>query len=289
MEHAFLINASTTQATQLQSNTEDMENLIKNMSEEELYKCFFPENNNATNATETENLNPPSNSIEWNPSELNFPDLSLLDLQSDYLTTSTTQPDILLPLNVTVKQEFPEAHKDARKRTQSRNTDTTNVKRPRLNTQVIVKDEKKFVKGVDDKYKKRLQANKKSAQASRERKKQLKTELEIQVNYLVEENSSLGTQITELETENKVLKNEFLQLQRLISDSAILSKLMARANMSLMPPVPETPVKPSSTAQIAAWWYLMIVLYSFNHYWKTSDNFSTDFPFTVTPNVASVA
>lgn len=90
----------------------------------------------------------------------------------------------------------------------------------------------------DDKYKKRLAANKKSAQASRERKKVLKDELELKVEELEAENSELATAITEMETENKVLKREFISLQKLINESVVLSKLMAQVNFQ--PPVDTT-------------------------------------------------
>ncbi len=91
----------------------------------------------------------------------------------------------------------------------------------------------------DDKYAKRLEANKKSAQASRERRKTLKAELEVRVDLLQNENIQMHALITEMETENKVLKNEFLQLQSLIADAtamsrsynAALEKFMANSGM----------------------------------------------------------
>jgi hypothetical protein len=89
----------------------------------------------------------------------------------------------------------------------------------------------------DDKYSKRLAANKKSAQASRERKKALKSELEEKMKHLQTENSRFATEITELETENKVLKNEFIHLHKLINDSPVFSKLLVRSNMQLPPPL----------------------------------------------------
>jgi hypothetical protein len=99
-----------------------------------------------------------------------------------------------------------------------------------------------------------LEANKKSAQASRERKKMLKCTLEEQLGQLSLENSDLATQITELETENKVLKNEFIHLQQLISESPILSKLVARANMSFLPSLnlPSQPTSSNATPVVSS-------------------------------------
>jgi len=53
------------------------------------------------------------------------------------------------------------------------------------------------------------------------------------VKLLNNENTQLQTEITELETENKVLKNEFIHLQKMINDSPFFSKLLARANMTM--------------------------------------------------------
>jgi hypothetical protein len=48
------------------------------------------------------------------------------------------------------------------------------------------------------------------------------------------EKTQMATTITKLETENQVLKDEFLQLQKLICDSDILSKLFVQANWSIL-------------------------------------------------------
>jgi len=105
-----------------------------------------------------------------------------------------------------------------------------------------------------------LEANKKSAQASRERKKALRVELEIKYDQLKQENAQLGTQITELETENKVLKGEFVHLQNLITHSAHLSKIMDKANLANAPLL-TLPKNVSETT--AALFYLMVVLKTF--------------------------
>eukprot|EP01116_Phalansterium_solitarium_P025627 TRINITY_DN9900_c0_g1_i1.p1 TRINITY_DN9900_c0_g1~~TRINITY_DN9900_c0_g1_i1.p1 ORF type:complete len:568 (-),score=127.71 TRINITY_DN9900_c0_g1_i1:149-1726(-) len=71
----------------------------------------------------------------------------------------------------------------------------------------------------------RLQANKKSAQASRERKRQLKDLLEDDVNELTADNSQMEREIIELETENRVLKSEFIHIQELINNTPHLAKM----------------------------------------------------------------
>ena len=131
----------------------------------------------------------------------------------------------------------------------------------------------------DDKYQRRLQANKKSAQASRyllfstlvmlfrERKKALKVELEQKVEILTKENAFLRTQMIQLETENRVLKNEFVQLQNTISESAIMSRAMAK-QLSLLPTESVDGTVDKNTAQAAATLYLMMVLHSFGQYFK---------------------
>jgi septal ring factor EnvC (AmiA/AmiB activator) len=129
----------------------------------------------------------------------------------------------------------------------------------------------------DDKYLKRLEANKKSAQASRERKKQLKDELEKKVLDITAENRRMATEITQLETENKVLKGEFIQLQKIIADSPVLSKLMDRATsvqlalsdkerMMKAEEIPSSSSTSSPNSNTAAFMYLMIVLQSFGQH-----------------------
>jgi len=138
---------------------------------------------------------------------------------------------------------------------------------------------------VDQKYQRRLEANKLSAQASRERKKQLKNILEDQMTQLEEENTSLSNEITQLETENKVLKGEFVQLQSLIAQSPVLSKLMAQQISMNLPTIEEmenmkierqletqtVPLfTPSASTDPAAFMYLMIVLQTFSQYFANT-------------------
>jgi len=111
---------------------------------------------------------------------------------------------------------------------------------------------------------------KKSAQASRERKKALKVELEIKYDQLKKENAQLGTQITELETENKVLKGEFVHLQNLITHSAHLSKMMDKANLANAPLL-TLPNTISDTT--AALFYLMVVLKTFGQQFPVANTY----------------
>jgi len=132
-----------------------------------------------------------------------------------------------------------------------------------------------------EKHKKRLEANKKSAQASRERKKVLKSELELKVQQLSEENRSLGKEIIELETENKVLKSEFIQLQRIISQAPAIS--LGKTSEEIRSPS-NGKITHSKTTQgevksmesncppvfsAAAFMYLVIVLQSFSQHFTS--------------------
>jgi len=111
-------------------------------------------------------------------------------------------------------------------------------------------------KTKDDKYSKRLEANKKSAQASRQRKKALKIELEAKLAFLSKENADILSQMASLETENKVLKTEFIELQGLISNA---SKSFELDNTNL-----------KSNSSIVAMLYLLVVLYSFRGHFAPS-------------------
>jgi hypothetical protein len=97
-------------------------------------------------------------------------------------------------------------------------------KRPRSSTNTTPKKPRSAKARADDKYAKRLEANKKSAQASRERRKALKSELESKLDVLVKENTDISSQLTLLETENKILRGEYTQLQSLIADATARAK-----------------------------------------------------------------
>jgi len=215
----------------------NLDSILKNMSEDDLYNAFLNEANAQAQQNSSPSSEPP---VQLNTIEASeFPDLSSLDLTEYLLQPVKQEPSGYSP---TVGRAFS-GSKNApiempeKRKLHSKDTSKSN-KKPRMFKQEVKVETKVILPKREDKYQKRLQANKRSAQASRERKKALKIELEAKVEELVEENSQLGTSITELETENKVLKNEFVHLQRLISESSILSKLMARANMSLLPPEP---------------------------------------------------
>jgi hypothetical protein len=125
----------------------------------------------------------------------------------------------------------------------------------------------KVEKVPEDKYNKRLLANKKSAQASRERKKNLRGELEQKVIDLSKENTNLQIQITEVETENKVLANEVIQLQKLIEDSTQMTKFaaMQQYNNPLQFDTSRL-LKPITASPVAAALYMMAILNTYGHY-----------------------
>jgi len=249
----------------------NLESLMNGLpADDDLYKYFMTGAN-------TQILNSPS-TVSADSSE--FPDLSTLDLSVLSLQSADTDP---LP-TIQVKPEPV----DPKKRRPVNPKEAKNNKKLRLNEEIKVEQPRATKK--EEKYQKRLLANKRSAQASRERKKALKSELEQKVNSLKAENADFSTTITELETENKVLKNEFLHLQRLISDSAMLSKLMARANASLLPHSEDIfpPEKLGfenmpHNLNSAAMMYLMIVLYSYGqHLTQSGQTVGLQFPQSLT-------
>ena len=68
----------------------------------------------------------------------------------------------------------------------------------------------------EERYRRRLEANRLAAQASRDRKKQKKSLLEKQVGSLEQIRKNTLLQVGELEKENEVLKTEYADLQRII-------------------------------------------------------------------------
>jgi len=254
----------------------NLESLMNGLpADDDLYKYFMTGAN-------TQILNSPS-TVSADSSE--FPDLSTLDLSVLSLQSADTEQHTVDPLpTIQVKPEPV----DPKKRRPVNPKEAKNNKKLRLNEEIKVEQPRATKK--EEKYQKRLLANKRSAQASRERKKALKSELEQKVNSLKAENADFSTTITELETENKVLKNEFLHLQRLISDSAMLSKLMARANASLLPHSEDIfpPEKLGfenmpRNLNSAAMMYLMIVLYSYGqHLTQSGQTVGLQFPQSLT-------
>lgn len=115
----------------------------------------------------------------------------------------------------------------------------------------------------DDKYQRRLLANKKSAQASRERKKALRSNLEDRVNSLADDNASLAEEMEKLESENKDLKREFDQLQQALSVKVTESSSMLSELMEEKPAEDAAASNPSSM-------YLLLLLYSMTQCLKTT-------------------
>jgi len=217
----------------------DIDSFLKTMSEEDLYRSFLEQNGNNQNMTQLESVLPPLQTL---------PDLSPTTL---YNPTMAVIPSLSMPNKSYVAVSQNEA---LNKRSAQMQVANKSTKKPR-----VTKDPKVKVPKEDDKYSKRLEANKKSAQASRERKKALKAELEIRLEFLTQENAELLTEITVLETENRVLKNEFMQLQNMVNESALASKLMAKQLSADLPAKFESE-DPKATNNAAAAFYLMFLL-----------------------------
>jgi len=199
-----------------------------------------------------------------------------------------------------LKEEITEPQ--SQKKTKGRSA----AKKPRIskNSKAIVA-QPTVKENVDDKYRNRLEANKKSAQQSRERKKNLKVDLEGTLSILTTENETISREIIEMETENRVLKGEFVQLQNMISESAVLSKMMDRITSMNIPypaenidmdkvakSMPSSNPAPvdlfSNTVDPTALMYMMIVLQSFNQYFSANamNSLSFDQGMGLAPTVA---
>jgi len=267
--------------------------LLNNITDDDLYKTFLNTENEGNELALQPSLSL-DNQYGQEISGLDGLDLGGLDfLQDPVIKLEPQQEEDLQSSPINTQNVVDADVYTANKRKMPR--EVISNKKPK-----IVKQEAPLVPKREDKYQKRLIANKKSAQASRERKKALKIELEKKVLELSGENSSLATSITELQTENKVLKGEFVHLQKVINDSAILSKIMARANMDTLPAPSFVPfdeddchsirkLLPVSTPlNTAACMYLMIVLYSFSqHFTNTRASALADFPSLSTSSVVA--
>eukprot|EP01117_Protostelium_nocturnum_P016193 TRINITY_DN635_c0_g1_i1.p1 TRINITY_DN635_c0_g1~~TRINITY_DN635_c0_g1_i1.p1 ORF type:complete len:367 (+),score=169.62 TRINITY_DN635_c0_g1_i1:259-1359(+) len=133
-------------------------------------------------------------------------------------------------------------------------------------------------KKTDEKYMKRLIANKKSAQASRERKKALRIKLEENLSLMSTENIQLSDEIKKLEEENQELKNQFANLRNLIRESSILNSKTDPSESTKVELPKEIPAEPSELLKLsegttpasnAASLYLMVLLYSFSQHFKS--------------------
>jgi len=232
----------------------DLDSFLKNMNEDDLYTSMLYNKGDST----LESVLPPLH---------NEPFASDITLSPP---TSTLLPTFALP--VTIKTEPQETIAKAPfvfspevANTRS-NSKTSAAKKPRVTKDKVDAPVAVAAAAVapvkeDDKYHRRLQANKKSAQASRERKKALKAELEIKLESLTKENAQMRDRIIQMDTENKVLKNEFVELQNLIGNSKIMSNSLSATPLPIQLDSAET-VKPN---QAAAALYLMIVLHSFGN------------------------
>lgn len=275
-------------------NFDSLLNSASTYSDEELYKAFSSEDQNPIPLIE-------GSTIFENTQE--YPDLAALDLHGlGFLEDQNSFPDLNqlqdtqteFSVNL-VKQEEVEAPEKNTKRPAATPKRARSSKKPKIEvkqqTNLVYVDHPSSNRKVEDKQSKRLIANKKSAQASRERKKQLKIHLEHKVKELTAEKSELGTKITQLETENKVLKGEFVHLQRMISESPILSKMMARSNMESLPEVdPKMRKELPPTLTNAACFYLMVMLYSFGQHFTSVQMapINNSLPLSYTPSSIAV-
>jgi len=81
------------------------------------------------------------------------------------------------------------------------------------------------------KRQRRLIKNRESAQASRQRKKSYIDELEAEISKLKQENSFLTSQVNNLSTENRTLREELLKIQTLVkkTGTTIINSLVPKA------------------------------------------------------------
>jgi len=264
----------------------DLDTLFKNMNENDYTDWFSTEQVEVSG--NIKELSSPQ-TLEFESPE--YEALSVLPLENWTENLVFIKPE---PESIEMNEVLPqEPITRAPVKRETKKPSRRNVSKKSKRSSKVVKEE------VDDKYLKRLEANKLSAQASRERKKQLKTLLEDQMTTLSEENKKLGTEITQLETENKVLKSEFVQLQTLIYESPILSKMMAQQFSMSLPSIEEMEQKkmnklqeradattpplftPSLNSDPAALMYLMVMLRTFGQYFNTQ---AVDINTTQMPN-----
>jgi len=268
----------------LRSNQVDFDTLLKDVNQEDFSNWFNLEN------IKLEFDNPSSSPFEATNYEP-LPIVSPENWPTDDLIYIKPDPEAMQ----TEEVEFPLTKAPTKEKKKSGRRGTK-----RKTTLVKAAKQEEEEEEVDDKYLKRLEANKISAQASRERKKQLKNYLEEQMNTLSQENSKLGTEITQLETENKVLRSEFIQLQNLIAQSPILSKVKAQQYSISLPTMEQLEQKkldriqskidspslplfaPSTSTDPSALMYLMVLMQTFNQYWNNQLANSTIAPMQLT-------
>jgi len=243
-------------AVQLAESDFSFENSFSNLSDDELYKVFMD--------SPTSDFSP--NGTFEGLDQVEFPDLSSMDLSEFMLVPVKQEP-------ISMKNIAPNSIRNGNVKIELQEGKRKSVARDvklKKKAKIIKQEFITVVPRLPKKDNKRLQANKKSAQASRERKKALKNVLEQKVDELNQENSHLSTTITELETENKVLKNEFIHLHQLIGDSSVLSKLMDKTLSSQMASTSgnNASLNSNTNSTTSAFLYMMIVLYSFNQHFR---------------------
>jgi len=270
---------------QMQTDNLDLDSILHDLNQDQLYDFFIPLDD-VFGAASFNSMNTASSSDD----QLADFFQELPDIQS---TPAHIKPDPDAPFHLPFSSHFMNPGSKKRKGivevpfdgSKKQRWETETIATPTPLKAEVTNTIKRGKRERDDKYLRRLKANKKSAQASRERKKEEKIQLEQVVEELSKENKLMETEITQMETENKVLKGEFVQLQKLISDSAILSKLMARAaSMQLAASDNERMMKEASSSKKipfslskdsfsnvnpAAFMYLLIVLQSFGQYFSS--------------------
>lgn len=119
----------------------------------------------------------------------------------------------------------------------------------------------------DIKRQRRLIKNRESAQMSRERKKHMVDDMRDKVSALQNENSRLATRVTELNAENKTLKEEVLQLQSVINKSSFLTQLLKNVT-SIKSKSAQQSLSVISNKAKAAGICLMVVLFTFGMFFN---------------------
>jgi len=208
---------------------------LNNISEDYLYTTFLSDSRDSSIETTTV-----------------LPELSSLDISLPVTIEPVfSQPQVLL---------IPKAEPG----TEPKLISSSKPLPSKINKKVKLEENKVPKEG--EKYIKRLVANKRSAQASRERKKQMRDELEGKVISLTKENADLQIAITAMQTENKVLKEEFIQLQNIINDSAAsITKLSPKMQYDASDDLKKPKL---ASSPFAAAIYLMIFLNSFGQYFN---------------------
>jgi len=124
----------------------------------------------------------------------------------------------------------------------------------------------------------------------------MKTELEGKVVSLTKENAELQIAITAMHTENKVLKEEFIQLQNMITEStSSITKLGASSSTTPLQydssneEIKKSKISSNSSSPFATAIYLMIFLNSFGQYFNKMSAYENSNLLSTNNNAVSVA